>query len=144
MFFLPGGRAIKLFKRQIPPDDEHVRAVFESEIGAYKIAASIQELSTVVPKYFGCVNVSDVLDEQNISVREQFLLGFAYEIDYVCGDFVKLGTLQTSTRLELINRFRRHGIGHITDASVVLTADGGVVSIIDFAIEEHEQFHPAL
>jgi len=85
VFFEPQGRATKVFRYQPLQKEQHVRAVFESEVRAYEIASKAIELQTLIPRYFGIVKVTDILDEQNQSIAYQFIPNLAYQMGFRAG-----------------------------------------------------------
>lgn len=136
--FFVNGRALKVFKRRTDADDQHVRRVYESEVGAYEIAGCHEQLRAIVPEFFGRVWVGDVLNEAGNSIASQFILDCAYEMEFVKGCFVKLGSLDSQKHHQMQNLFFPHGVLHLRDASVVLSSNGDIVAMVDFALMEYE------
>ena len=136
VFFQPQGRATKVFKRRFDCKETHVRNVFQSEVHAYELACKVPELSSIIPEYFRIVNLAYILDPQGRSIIGEFLPDCAYQMSFAQGTFIKSGML--SSYQNLSNLFRRHGINHLIDASVVLDDCGKVRSVIGFAVKEHE------
>ena len=133
VFFVEQSYAIKVFKRCTDVPENHVNAVFQAELEAYRIASETEELKAVIPEFFGAITCTQVLDNAGKDISDKFYLSFAYKMSKVDGDFKKCGL--NDERLE--SAFRRVGIHHTTDASV-LFEDGEVKCIVDFATKEHE------
>jgi hypothetical protein len=138
VFFLDGGRALKLFKRPPSGDEARVRRVFASEVTAFERAASCVEANALAPQFFGVKSVESVLDERGLEISHDFLLDCAYEMEFIAGTFIKLGALSLEKSLPVRRLFERCGIRYLSDASVTLSPEGEISRVIDFAIEEFE------
>lgn len=143
VLFSSDGRATKVFRRHNDATEDHVKNVFQSEVCAYKLAASCESVRCLIPEFFGCISVERITDAEGSDVSSQFYLRRAYQMQRIEGNFVKLGTLDEAIRQPVIEKFRSIGIHHTCDASVIVT-DNAVTSIIDFAIQEFVLEHQPL
>lgn len=137
VFFDEHGYAIKVFKRRADASDEHVNAVFQSEVKAYQVATQSETLRTVVPEFFGAITCSQVLDANGVDISKSFHLAFAYKMRRVEGHFRKCGLLDDDLKIA----FNEAGIWHTRDASVLFDEDGMVKCIVDIAMQEHELWY---
>lgn len=143
VFFSSDGRATKVFRRRTDANEEHVESVFQSEVCAYKLATSHENLRCLIPEFFGCVSVERITNKEGCDVSSQFFLHRAYQMQRVEGTFVKLGTLAESIRQPVIDNFRSADIRHLCDASVIVK-DGAITCVIDFATQEFVLEHQPL
>ncbi len=74
-----------------PEHDRQRRDTFSAECDAYDIAMANPGIRRHVPDFFGRVEISDVLDENGISMAMNYLLDCCYSIEYVNGNEMKLG-----------------------------------------------------
>ena len=136
VFFDEQGYAIKVFKRRPDAPEEHLKAVFQSEVEAYRIANESNELRALVPEFFGVITCEQVLDEAGNDISGVFHMALAYKMRKIEGVFRKCG-LQDE---KLKGAFSEAGIRHTKDASV-LFEDGAIRCIVDIAVQEHELWH---
>lgn len=144
MFFTPDGLATKIFIRRKDASEEHIKKVFESEVNAYNIDRKHEELQKLIPYFYGQVNCSKITDHNGTDISKQFHLNYAYQMEKVEGNFVKIGGCKTEQAKRTINLFQSAGIFHTSDISVVADNDDNIVCIIDFALEEFELEHSHL
>jgi hypothetical protein len=92
--FLDPGRTLahKLFvgpchrsKGYTPDDEQRRRKTFNSECAAYEIIQRNPALTRHVPKFFTRSTVTDVIDEQGQSVRDQYLIDCCYAMEFIGG-----------------------------------------------------------
>lgn len=136
VFFDEQGYAIKVYKKRVDAPEEHIRAVFQSEVEAYRIATEREELKTLVPEFFGVIPCEKVLDEIGNDISREFYLSFAYKMRKVEGRFIKCGLQDEQLKIA----FNNAGIRHTKDASVLFES-GVVKCIVDIADQEHELWH---
>lgn len=136
VFFDEHGYAIKVFRKRKDATREHVQNVFESEVEAYQIATTNNELKAFVPEFFGIVSYDGVLDEIGDNISDEFYLDLSYKMGKVEGLFEKTGLRDNN----LQKAFHDAGIHHTKDASV-LYQGGEVKCILDFAVQEFELYH---
>jgi hypothetical protein len=141
--FFVEDRAIKVFKRRPEASDEHVRAVFESEIEAYKHALCTDDLRELVRHFIGATTCCAITDVDATDISKQFYLDCAYEMAWVQGDFKKFGTLSSEITEDLGRRFHAAGILHLIDSSIVVDVEGRPRHVVDFAMREHELIDPS-
>jgi hypothetical protein len=133
------GRLIKLYRAPADGDREHVVGVYEAELEAYKIAQSVEALKELTPTFHGQLSVEKVDDVCGTDVSALYLLDCAIELEFVPSPFQKIGD-RPGLRY-LCDEFHRHGIVHMSDASVAELGDGGF-KLIDFAVREIERWWP--
>jgi hypothetical protein len=133
VFFSADGRATKVFKRRNDDTQSHTRNVFESEVAAYKIAVENNDLVKLVPKFYGCVSVTQILDSTGQDISNEYELDYAYQMERVNGDFQKHGCYSTPVG-EL---FYSVGIKHLSDTSLIYDDHENIICVIDFALKEH-------
>ncbi len=115
-----------------------VRAIYNAEIEAYKIAMNSTTLKPFVPGQFKRCENQKIVDGNGLFCSSLFFEDCAYEIEFVRGDFVKVGALGTPEARALIRAFKNEGINHTSDMSVVLDDDEKILKAIDFATQEFE------
>lgn len=136
VFFDAQGYAYKVFKRRTNVSDDHVKAVFQSEIDALSIASQSKNLKTFVPDFFGPIKCENVFDAAGKDISHEFYLSFAYKMKKIDGEFLKTGLKD-----EALNAaFNAEGIFHTIDASV-LYENGAIKCVVDIATQEHELWH---
>jgi hypothetical protein len=141
--FSPDGKATKIFYKRTEACEQHVKDVFKSEVCAYTKISKIEDLKNLVPYFYGPVIVDEIVDTLGVDISHQFHLDYAYQMNQIPGQFVKIGTLTDSTiRQNIIDRFKSFGINHVCDASVIVT-NGMVTCVIDFALKEFVLEHPS-
>lgn len=133
------GRVIKLFKRR--SEEKHVRSVFRAEIDAYDVAASSEEVSSLIPGNFQLFAVDQVTDKQGKDVTGEFFSDLAFQTDFVKGHFHKIAVIDRAEASRVRRLFREVGIYHTSDMSVTVGAEGRILKAIDFATKEHELMH---
>jgi hypothetical protein len=79
-------RAIKVFKRRPEASYEHVRAVFQSEIEAYKHALCIDDLRDLVRHFIGATTCRAITDAVGTDISKHFYLDCACEMACIQGD----------------------------------------------------------
>jgi len=136
--FFVEDRAIKVFKRRTEASDEHVRAVFGSEIEAYRQALCADDLRELVRHFIGATTCCAITNVDGTDISKQFYLYCAYEMVRVHGDFRKFGTLSSEITEYLRRRFNAAGIFHLVDSSIVLDVESRPRHIGDFAMREYE------
>lgn len=137
VFYTDDGKAIKVFLRRSDVSHGHVNAVFNSEVDAYQRIKGSVELTSLTPKFYGSIEVSNIKDAKGNDISSEYYLDLAYGMDKVEGDFVKIGTLSSGAAKSVYDLFKNYGVNHVCDASVVV-ANGVITSVIDFAVSEHE------
>lgn len=142
VFYYPNKRATKVFKRR-DNDEQHVKAVFESEVEAYKLASLNPDLSRLIPEFFGKVCVEKIIDAAGCDISHEFYLNYAYQMERIEGKFVKLSGLDKFIWSPVTSMFQSSRIFHTSDASVVVEK-GSITSVIDFATREFIREHPTL
>lgn len=137
--FFHGGRATKVFQRR---DGVPSEQVFLSELRAFEIVSTVPELQAVTPRFYGKVDVADVLDRAGHSILGHFCMPvLAYQMEFVQGHFRKVGELVGGEFDAHRALFLKHGIAYTRDCSVTLDDAGAPECVIDFAIEEFELEH---
>lgn len=120
------------------PDEGHIRKVFKSEIEAYRMAASDNQLALLIPGHFKvCCLAQVILDKAGNNISSEFIPSLAYEMEYVDGDFQKFNHIDDKEIQRIKLLFNQVGIYYTKDMSVHLGDDGRVVKAVDFGIEEH-------
>ena len=137
VFFDEYDCAVKLFKRRASAPEEHIRAVFQSEVEAYMIATQSEELRVLVPEFFGAIQCEKVLDETGKDISHEFHLSIGYKMRKIDGEFIKSGLQE----LILKSAFKKAGIHHTVDASILYDEDGLVKCMVDIATREFELWH---
>lgn len=138
VFFSEDGCATKVFKRRCNVSHSHVTNVFESEVKAYEVAAAHSKLVSLIPSFYGKVQVEKIVDANGADISAGYYLDRAYQMQRVSGEFVKLGSLHFNDSREIRELFIDVGIRHISDASVVLGVNEKIECVIDFALQEYE------
>jgi hypothetical protein len=138
--FRCGDRAIKVFFQR---SDDLARKAFDSEVAAYQRVSQVPTLQAITPAFFGVVEVQDVLDARGVSIARDFCSPLlAYEMSFVEGTFVKIGSISGPQRDSVRQLFGKYGINYTIDCSMTLGNDGRVACVIDFATEGFEAEHP--
>lgn len=140
VFFTSDGRATKVFKQKNLHDPMHVTNVYKSEVKAYEIASARNEMAEFIPQFYGPVTIGKIFDEMGNDISSQYELNLAYQMKKIEGDFIK----HDCTFEEIGELYRRNGICHLSDTSVVLGEEGKICYVIDFAVEEFVLEHPIL
>lgn len=135
VFFSSDGIATKVFRRRLDAPESHVNSVFQSEVDAYLIASKNIDLCELIPNFFDTTNVCKIVDQNGSDISNKFYLHYAYMMEHVKGDFVKLGYHSENIRRSISERFCSAGILHTSDASITFK-DGVVSKVIDFATKE--------
>ena len=128
------GRVRKVFRRLL--DEDHVRAVFNSEIGAYAIATAYPLLVNLIPGGFQRCAAQQIIDSADQDVSKEFFPDLAFEMAFIDGTFQKVGTVIGGDAWRVRQLFHHEGIRHTNDMSVVLAVDGCIQKAIDFAVCE--------
>lgn len=134
------GRIRKVYRRK--HDEDHARAVFKAEADAYIRAESSPDLVSLVPAHFQICTRQQVIDRDGNDVSAEFFPDLAFEAEFVSALFHKIGDIGGDEARRIRALFHAAGINHTTDMSVSLTEDGRISKVIDFAVEEHEVWHP--
>ena len=138
--FFRNGVATKIFRKNNGIPEKHVKKVFLSEVEAYNLASSSQDLVKIVPKFFGTVQFEEIINKYDLYIDpSNFLLNCAYQMEHIKARFYKLGNYDI--RDEVSKRFANAGIHYLTDASIAILKPHDKNSInfrvIDFAVQEH-------
>ncbi len=130
-------RIRKLYRVRHDADLAHCREVFTAETGAYDVASSHPELSTLIPGYFGTCQAGVIVDRANSDVTKEFHSGLAFEAEFVECPFYKIGSSEVPPieHQRVTALFHHCGIDHLIDASVCLR-DGAIRKVIDFAMKD--------
>lgn len=120
-----GRTAIKLFRRITDPElADAVPYIFRSEVRAFTIASQHEDLSMLVPAFFG-VATADCVTQRNVDVSGDYWLGYAYAMERITitserkfGSFFETKMWDKRYRA-WENLFAAAGIKHIGDASVL-------------------------
>jgi hypothetical protein len=131
----------KVYRAERGRDRDHCEQVFRSERDAYQIASEAEELRHLVPTYFGTRTIERILDLRDTDVTGEFYSDLSIEIEYIASHFSKISTMGEPERTRIIELFGRHGIRHMSDASVS-TEGERVRKVIDFSVREVEYWHP--
>lgn len=110
--------------------------VFQSEVDAYEIAMKNEELSKLVPHFYGPVLIGRLE-----GAREEVAHDKAYSMEFIEGDFRKIGTVNSSEKMRIVKLFRKHGINHVIDSSVIMNEENQIIKVVDFATKEFELLH---
>lgn len=129
-------RVVKVFRRKrLDSTGAGVRAVFEAELKAQRIAATIADLAPLVPVWWGLEEVEGIVGRSG-DLSARYHLEFNLVTELVDGPEEKLVVYgDYEWVIALAERFAAHGIGHILDASVFAQPDG-TFRIIDFATHD--------
>lgn len=139
VFFIKSeNKAIKVFKRT-ENKYEQVDNVFKSEVEAYKLIELSDTLKKITPNFYGTVEISSIFDENGMDISDNFYLDKAYQIEYVEGDFKKIGNFDINIKDQIFSIFNKEGIRYVQDASVIFE-NNEVKCVIDFAVKYYEQF----
>jgi len=126
-------RIRKVYRRTHKP--EHARNVFNAEVDALKKAAVADELTTLVPEFFGLCTDVKILDREGNDVTGEVYPDLAFEAEFLDGNFQKNAIAEEGERERVFALFRNHGINHVIDTDV--TVEGGsITKVIDFAVQE--------
>jgi hypothetical protein len=134
-------RAVKVFRRMDAEYDGALAGVFASEVEAFVAAARHQELAIWVPRFFGQIAVSSVLDVSGNDVSGAYHLNLAYVMERIhpvreerkFGAFFDSDDWPDWSVVEQL--FTAAGIDHTGDASV-LNWRSGSPKVIDFAMQD--------
>jgi hypothetical protein len=136
--FFVDDTAIKVFKRRgdVPPN--HVRDVFCSEDEAYRYSANRSEICHYTNHFIGVKVVCMIKDETGRDISHEYHPEFAYEMERLAGEPVKVGALDSESAQHIQGLFRSAGVRHMRDCSVFLDQAGELANVIDFAMQEYE------
>ena len=129
------GKVIKLLHTNNSKDQ--CCKVFEAEVEAYEIAAASNELKDLVPIFYGQKKIEEILDSEGTNIINEFYGSLAFEVEFISGNFIKIGKIQPDEKRRISKLFSKEGIMHTNDASVLLK-DNKVIKVIDFSKEEHQ------
>jgi hypothetical protein len=132
-------RIRKVARRQDGRAEAHTKEVFGAETEAYKIASCCEELTALVPAYFGSIQGLKIVDGEGKDVSSEFYPDIAFEAEFVDGFFQKIATVPASESRRICDFFRKRGIFHMSDSCVCLK-DAKIMKVIDFATKEFEVF----
>jgi len=148
LFSPPGEkRAYKLFKRRDqnglpdPHQKDHElmrRAICDSEIAAYRLLQSHPHLAHHAPQFFGHAPVTDVLDSEGRSIKDDYLLDCCYCMSHIQGRAEKVsgGREKLPHAASLLREFEQVGISYVRDCSAFFLCDPVHICLIDFGIED--------
>lgn len=114
------------------------RAIFESEVEAYRIAQADDDLRLLVPQFFGMRQVTAITDSSRTDdITRLFLLDCCYEMELVPGKAVKANEIRLKMPVvdEYRNKFMQKGIKYMEDSLVFLLADRRM-KFIDFGVRD--------
>ena len=137
--FTNDGKAIKVFSKA--HSKEQAKKVFESECSAYYKAQQYESIKSLVPQFYGKIIVGSILDKNGIDVTENYFTEFSYSMEFIDGNFRKLGEINRLEAERVSKLFSAHGINYTSDSSAVLDSNGKVFKLIDFALEYFEVWH---
>ncbi len=84
------GIAYKVFRSYgVAQTIQRIRDTFKSQIDAYRIAAGDSWLRQHTATYHGCLTIEDILNEDNESVRDLYVLDCCYRMELLPGNDVK-------------------------------------------------------
>lgn len=135
VFFSSDGRATKVFKRRINDPKTHTQSVFESEVEAYELASTNNELRKYIPQFYGRASILGIVNYLGTDISNEFELDCAYQMQKVSGDFIKCRVSDASQ--EIAQLFISSGIKHISDTSLVLDEGNNIRYVIDFAAQKY-------
>jgi hypothetical protein len=132
-------RIRKVYRTRELKDPQHLTNVFNSEVMAFKIAMKCSELTELVPEFYGICPTKDVQDHSGNSIASELRGDLSFEMEFLPGSFVKIGTIPTSESDRIQTLFFQCGIRHMSDASVLLDEER-ITKVIDFAVQESESW----
>jgi hypothetical protein len=131
-------RIVKIYKKSIDKTEKHVTDVFEAEAKAYEKANESWSLSKLVPGGFRRLEGCTVVEKNGSVVTEKYFENSAFEVDFVPGEFRKIGCIDSDLAKEVCELFHQEGIMHTKDMSVTTDKQNCIIKAIDFAIREHQ------
>ncbi len=131
--------AYKVFRKGSDQSYERSKATCNSEIKAYELAKAEKKLSCYIPRFYNSIPLEKIEDEAGNDLSDQYFLDVNYKMEFIKGEFIKIGNFQNEKTKKLCQAFIDIGIKHIEDASVVLDSDGKIKKVVDFSIEYFEQ-----
>ncbi|EPP2133006.1 hypothetical protein ACUNB3_000922 [Vibrio alginolyticus] len=129
-------KAIKIFRKN--HTREQAENVFNSECRAYEKAKNNLDVQKLVPKFYGTLSISKIIDRSGKDITQDYFTDLAYEMSFESGSFHKLNTISRSEISRITTLFNIAGISYVEDASVTLDGNSNVVKVIDFAEQEFE------
>ena len=131
------GRIRKLYKST--QRQNHRKKVFENEVKAYEIASNVSELKDLIPKYYGTRAGMVLIDKNDEDVTNEIDVDLAFEAEFIDGCFQKRNSpgVDQAAWDDIKEKFRKHGIRHVKDASVTLK-NNSIEKVIDFSFMEIE------
>jgi hypothetical protein len=163
-----GKKALKLFKSYNHPDldgtgkedegetkvNDFRRKVFETELEAYHRVQSSSLLRKHTPAFYNQIQTGEIINGDT-NVTEHYLSNCCFEIEFIDGNHVKIGELQSNATLlkhleqqfgfnlkNLITEFHSKGIEYTKDSSIIYNANQFI--LIDFATIDCEKFRPII
>jgi len=130
---------IKVFKSDETFD--HCKNVYESEVKAYKLAESKEELKPYIPIFYGQEPSIEIFSKNGENISEKYFCDFNYKIELVEGEERKFGTITGDAAHYFPKLFLKAGINYYKDSSVFLDDKGNIKKFIDFATQEYELIH---
>ncbi|KAB7703682.1 hypothetical protein GBN33_00035 [Plesiomonas shigelloides] len=85
--------------------------------------------------------MGSILEQNGIDVTENYFTEFSYSMEFIDGNFRKLGEINSLEAERVSKLFSDHGINYTSDSSAVLDSNGKVFKLIDFALEYFEVWH---
>lgn len=131
-------RVRKVYWKKTPRDQACPE--FESENDAYSKACATMELEALVPQLHGKPETFAVIDGDGTNVSNEFYLDFTLELDFIEGEFRKIGEAGADERKRIMDLFMANGVHYVSDASAIIE-DGKIVKVIDFGIKENVPKH---
>jgi hypothetical protein len=137
-------RAFKLFKRypEVPPRQTEAgrRLTFQHQCEAYDRASSDPFLKNHIATYFGPFVIDDVVDADENSVKDAYLLDCCYAVEVMGGRETKTASALQRSEVEryphireAVNRFAGIGVEFL-DSSVFDADDPEHFKFIDFEL----------
>ena len=131
-------KIVKIYKRSTDKKEEHVMNAFKAEAEAYKKANDSCMLSKLIPGGFRSLVGCTISNRDGSEVTEQYFEDCAFKVDFVPGNFIKIGRIDSNVARQVCQLFHQEGIRHTKDMSVTLDNQNRVIKAIDFATVEYE------
>lgn len=127
-------RVRKVLFRKSQTSLEIVEDVFNDEVRAYEIAQRDPTTAMHIPKFYGRTNSGDICDAAGQPLDDHFCPHFAYEMDFIEGQDIKLNDSRYKNDFEKM--FGKAGVNFLTDASIFEGVNPPM--IIDFGMVDPE------
>lgn len=132
-------KAIKIFKKNKEYRHEQIKNIFESEIEAYKIISSNNELKKYIPIFEGKCDVSKIIDIDGKDISENFYIDCAYKMEFIDGTLNKSYGCE-SGKCPILIAFKNAGVHFVNDCAAFVDDSGNALKIIDFATQDFDVF----